>query len=163
MSNHDLSMQNFYVYDTKIGRIAIAENGAAITRLELAEHLDLGNMQIGETALLKEAAKQLDEYLDGVRKTFDLLLAPEGTQFQKAVWKALQAIPYGETRSYAQIAQAIGNPKAGRAVGGANHANPIMIVIPCHRVIGANGELVGYGGGLELKRQLLELEKTAGA
>ena len=96
--------------------------------------------------------------MDGKRKSFDLPLKPEGTEFQKKVWNALLDIPYGETRSYKDIAVAIGNPKACRAVGMANNRNPISIIIPCHRVIGANGSLVGYGGGLPIKIELLNLE-----
>ena len=111
-----------------------------------------------ETPLIKEACRQLSEYLKGERKTFDLPLNPKGTDFQKRVWRALCDIPYGETRSYKQIAEAIGNPKAVRAVGMANNRNPITIVVPCHRVIGADGKLVGYGGGLEMKEFLLRLE-----
>lgn len=99
------------------------------------------------------------EYLDGDRKEFDLPLGVEGTPFQKAAWDALLTIPYGETRSYKQMAELVGNPKACRAIGLANNRNPISIVIPCHRVIGANGKLVGYGGGLHIKEQLLAIEK----
>jgi O-6-methylguanine DNA methyltransferase len=102
----------------------------------------------------------LSEYLIGERKSFDLPLNPRGTVFQQQVWKALCDIPYGETRSYKQIAEAIGNPKAVRAVGMANNRNPLLIVIPCHRVIGANGKLVGYGAGIEKKEFLLKLEKS---
>jgi methylated-DNA-[protein]-cysteine S-methyltransferase len=98
-------------------------------------------------------------YFAGRRKTFDLPLAPAGTPFQLSVWKALERIAYGETQSYGQIAQSIGKPKAVRAVGAANGANPIPIVIPCHRVIGSDGSLTGYGGGLTRKRQLLALEQ----
>ncbi len=102
---------------------------------------------------------QLCEYFGGRRKVFDLPLEPAGTEFQRKVWQALCEIPYGETRSYGEIARAVGNPNASRAVGAANHRNPIMIMIPCHRVIGASGALVGYGGGLPMKQYLLELEK----
>ena len=102
----------------------------------------------------------MSEYLIGKRKSFDLPLNPRGTVFQQQVWKALCDIPYGETRSYKQIAEAIGNPKAVRAVGMANNRNPVLIVVPCHRVIGANGKLVGYGAGIEKKEFLLKLEKS---
>jgi methylated-DNA-[protein]-cysteine S-methyltransferase len=101
---------------------------------------------------------QLGEYFRGARKDFDLMLAPRGTEFQLAVWHELQCIPYGTTLSYGALAQRIGRPNAVRAVGAANGANPIPIVIPCHRVIGANGTLTGYGGGLNIKRALLALE-----
>jgi len=102
--------------------------------------------------------KQVEEYSAGERTEFDLELAPAGTEFQRAVWNALLAIPYGETRSYGEIARAIGQPTAARGVGSANHANPIGLIVPCHRVIGADGSLTGYGGGLPLKRALLEHE-----
>ena len=108
------------------------------------------------------AAEQLEAYFAGKRTTFSLPLRPAGTAFQLAVWQALTEIPYGETRSYGEIAAAVGNPKAARAVGMANNRNPISILIPCHRVIGSTGALVGYGGGLEKKLFLLELEKGAG-
>ena len=109
--------------------------------------------------LQREVDKQMKEYFEGERKEFDLPLRPEGTDFQKKVWNALLEIPFGETRSYQDIANAVGSPKACRAVGMANHQNPIIIVIPCHRVIGKNGKLVGYGGGLSMKEKLLLLEK----
>ena len=102
--------------------------------------------------------KQVEEYCAGTRTEFDLELAPAGTEFQRAVWNALLEIPYGETRSYGEIARAIGQPKAARGVGSANHANPIGLIVPCHRVIGADGSLTGYGGGLPLKRKLLAHE-----
>lgn len=105
-----------------------------------------------------EARRQLDEYFAGQRRTFDLELAPSGTAFQLSVLEALQRIPYGETRSYADIAETVGKPKAVRAVGAANGRNPLPIVIPCHRVVGSNGSLTGFGGGLEAKRYLLDLE-----
>lgn len=115
--------------------------------------------EAGPTALLEEAARQLREYFAGQRREFDLPLRLRGTAFQMQVWQVLQAIPYGEVRTYGEIARAIGKPKACRAVGMANHNNPISIIVPCHRVVGAGGSLTGYGGGLENKRFLLELEK----
>ena len=108
---------------------------------------------------VNDCARQLDEYFEGKRQSFSLDLAPQGTPFQRRVWDALLKIPYGETRSYRDIATAVGNAKAVRAVGGANGKNPIAIVIPCHRVIGANGQLTGYAGGLHYKKALLELER----
>jgi len=104
------------------------------------------------------AARQLEDYFAGRLAVFDLLLAPAGTQFQRRVWAALQTIPYGQTRSYGQLARTVGNPSASRAVGLANGRNPIAVVIPCHRVIGSDGSLTGYGGGLDRKRYLLGLE-----
>lgn len=109
--------------------------------------------------VLDETERQLKEYFDGVRREFDLPLRPKGTPFQMEDWSALREIPYGETVSYGDIARKIGRPKASRAVGMANHNNPISIIVPCHRVIGSNGKLTGYGGGLENKRKLLELER----
>ncbi|MGB8452012.1 MAG: methylated-DNA--[protein]-cysteine S-methyltransferase [Anaerocolumna sp.] len=153
-------MINTYIYDTLIGKIGISENGAGITQLTFSEkNISTGTEQ-KETPLLAEAAKQLNEYLAGVRKHFDLTLIPEGTEFQKKVWQVLQTIAYGETLSYKQVAEAVGNPKACRAVGMANNKNPIAIFIPCHRVIGSSGKLVGYAGGLDLKVKLLETEKA---
>ena len=107
-----------------------------------------------------DCTTQLTEYFEGKLHNFSLSLAPHGTPFQQKVWNALLQIPYGETRSYQDIARAIGNPKAVRAVGGSNARNPIAIVIPCHRVIGASGKLTGYAGGLQYKRALLDLEQN---
>jgi methylated-DNA-[protein]-cysteine S-methyltransferase len=115
---------------------------------------------IHDEGAIAEVRRQVNEYCAGERTEFDLELAPVGTEFQRAVWDALLAIPYGETRSYGEIARAIGQPQAARGVGAANHANPIALIVPCHRVIGADGSLTGYGGGLPLKRALLEHEAT---
>lgn len=109
--------------------------------------------------VLEKTRKQLDEYLNGNRKEFDIPLLMVGTDFQRRVWKALMRVPYGATSTYGQIAEAIGSPRAVRAVGNANKANPVSIIVPCHRVIGSDGELVGYGGGLSLKKWLLRLEQ----
>lgn len=152
-------MKNVFFYDTKIGRIGIAENRIGITDVFFGEAERLKNSVLKETYILQEAAKQLKEYLSCKRRGFKLPLYLEGTDFQKSVWAALRDIPYGETRSYKQIAEQIGNPKAYRAVGMANNKNPIAIIIPCHRVIGSNGKLIGYGGGIDLKERLLNLEK----
>jgi O-6-methylguanine DNA methyltransferase len=159
-------MEKAYIYKTNLGRFLMLEDGTAITGLELIieEEDELTNEQIlvgyevSETDRIKEAAMQLFEYLDGVRKTFDIKINPQGTEFQKKVWQALRAIPYGETRTYKQIAEAVGNPKASRAVGMANNKNPIICIIPCHRVIGANGKLVGFACGLDVKEKLLRIE-----
>lgn len=115
-------------------------------------------MEESDSKVLQETEKQLNEYFAGERTTFELPLQLDGTEFQLAVWAELQQIPYGETASYGEIANRIGNPKAVRAVGGANNKNRIPIIIPCHRVIGKNGSMVGFGGGLETKTFLLELE-----
>lgn len=153
-------MRNIYFYHTEIGKIGIAENGTAITDLYFNEKVLPSDVEIKETDLLKEAGQQLQDYLSGKRKEFELPLAPKGTNFQQTVWKALQEIPFGETHSYGEIAKSIGQPTAARAVGMANNKNPILIFIPCHRVIGANGSLVGYAGGLKVKEYLLAMEKS---
>ncbi|NOH15514.1 methylated-DNA--[protein]-cysteine S-methyltransferase [Clostridium cochlearium] len=152
-------MNSIYSYQTEIGKIYIVENGTAITHLYFNQCPLLDNFEEKETELIKKAYKQLNEYLLGERKDFDLPLLPEGTDFQKTVWRALSEIAFGETKSYGEIAKNIGNPKAARAVGMANNKNPIPIFIPCHRVIGANGKLVGYAGGLKIKEYLLTIEK----
>jgi len=148
---------NFFTYQTPVGKLSIACDGDYIVKVLLVETFD--NVARKETPLMKEAYKQIMEYFEGKRKHFELPLKPKGTPFQQAVWSALCQIPYGKTKSYKEIAKMIGNPKACRAVGMANHRNPIMIIIPCHRVIGANGTLTGYAYGTEMKRQLLVLEK----
>lgn len=152
-------MKRIFYYETEIGEMGIAENGTAITDLFFScEELE-EDAVIEETSLIKKAASQLQRYFTGTLKDFDLPLAPAGTPFMCSVWDALRTIPYGETRSYRDIAQSIGNPKACRAVGMANNRNPIAIFIPCHRVIGAEGNLVGYSAGLDVKQYLLALEK----
>lgn len=152
-------MKNIFFYDTKIGKIAIIDNGVEITHIEIAEEKYSNDFNVYESDIIKNAANQLYEYLDGSRTSFELSLNPYGTEFQRKVWKALCEIPYGETRSYKQVAETIGNSKASRAVGMANNKNPIMIIIPCHRVVGSNGSLVGYAGGLDIKEKLLNIEK----
>ena len=151
-------MKSIFYYDTDIGKISIAENDGFITHV-LFGNEKLNDITVEETPLIKEAHKQIEEYLKGQRSLFDLPLAPSGTEFQKRVWNALKNIPYGKTVSYKDIAIEAGNEKASRAVGMANNKNPISIIIPCHRVIGQNGKLVGYGGGIEIKEYLLRLEK----
>lgn len=151
--------------DSPIGRLCMEEEQGAITKLfvvrdEENETAFTAISRKPETQLLKLAARQLTEYFAGTRKIFELPLNPKGTEFQKKVWQALCTIPYGETRSYSEIAKQVGNPKACRAVGGANHRNPILILIPCHRVVGAGGDLTGFACGLETKRYLLKLEKN---
>ena len=133
--------------ETPIGLLTLQADEAAVTAI-----------RFGADGAQAAAEAQLREYFAGTRRTFDLPLAPRGTAFQQRVWAALRAIPYGETCTYGELAAAIGSPSASRAVGMANHHNPIPIVIPCHRVIGANGTLTGYAGGLEIKRKLLALE-----
>lgn len=146
-------------FSAPLGRITIVQNGDAITHLHIGEMPVLSaDAEERATPLLQEACRQLSEYFAGTRQTFSLPLAPAGTDFQKKAWRALCTIPYGQTRTYKDMAIAIGCPKGFRAVGLANNKNPIAILIPCHRVIGANGKLVGYAGGLHLKKFLLELE-----
>lgn len=158
-------MNNLYFYNYPICKIGIAEENGAICRVFFSNNEETENLAnynvYRETPLIKEAALQLADYFNCKRKTFDLPLAPNGTVFQINVWETLQKIPYGETRSYGEMAAMIGNSKACRAVGMANNRNPIVIIIPCHRVIGHDGSLTGYAGGLELKRKLLELEKLS--
>ncbi|AQS59588.1 methylated-DNA--[protein]-cysteine S-methyltransferase [Desulforamulus ferrireducens] len=153
-------MKNVFYYQTELGVIGIADNGAAITDVFFGQEAAPKELVEKETPLIKKAITEIKEYLAGKRTSFDLPLEMKGTDFQKATWQALLTIPYGETRSYKQIAEQIGRPKACRAIGMANNRNPISIIVPCHRVIGANGSLVGYGGGLELKARLLSLEKA---
>lgn len=144
-----------FSYETELGSVTFVEEDGAL--LAISTHRSFEGV-IQETKLIKEAYRQFSEYLEGERKEFNLPFKMQGTEFQKRVWKALCDIPYGETRSYKQIAQAIGNPKAVRAVGMANNKNPLLVIVPCHRVIGTNGQLVGYASGLEKKRLLLQLE-----
>jgi len=147
-----------YTYvDTPIGSILIAGDETAIVEIHFAGAEPQPDWT-RHPAALREAANQLRAYFAGERQTFDLPLAPRGTEFQQSVWSALQKIPYGETTTYSTIAERIGRPAAIRAVGAANGANPIPIVIPCHRVIGASGGLTGFGGGLPVKRWLLDHE-----
>lgn len=151
-------MKNVYLYKTSIGNVVIGENGFGVTQICFGDRIPK-DAEFIETPLLKKANEELQEYFSGKRKVFDLPLVIEGTEFQKMVWKALSEIPYGTTCSYKDIALKIGNEKASRAVGMANNKNPIPIIVPCHRVVGANGKLVGYAGGLDVKQKLLEIEK----
>ncbi|MDR0677745.1 MAG: methylated-DNA--[protein]-cysteine S-methyltransferase [Holosporaceae bacterium] len=145
-----------FSYKTNIGMVTICANNRAITRIHLGEYR---KEQEFETELIKKAHVQLVEYLSGFRKQFDLNLEYVSTTFQLSVWNTLRKIPYGEVRSYKEIACGIENPKACQAVGRACGKNPIPIFIPCHRVIGSTGSLVGYNGGVNIKRKLLEIEK----
>ncbi|MGL4970324.1 MAG: methylated-DNA--[protein]-cysteine S-methyltransferase [Cetobacterium sp.] len=147
----------FYIFDTPLGLLKIEGNEEEITKIELNN--PSSNRTFKLTKLLEKAFKEIEEFLNGKRKYFTFKINPRGTEFQKSVWNALLKIPYGEVKSYKDIAIAIGNPKACRAVGMANNKNPIPIVIPCHRVIGSNGKLTGYAYGLSLKDELLHLEK----
>jgi methylated-DNA-[protein]-cysteine S-methyltransferase len=147
---------------TPIGRLLIAVCEEGVVRIAFEREKIAAEPQAHwrhDEASVAAVKAQLAEYFDGKRRDFDLPLAPAGTDFQKEVWSALCTIRYGETRSYGEIAASIGRPQASRAVGAANGANPIPIVVPCHRVIGASGDLTGFGGGLEVKRFLLALER----
>lgn len=150
-------MTHYYTYDTILGSVTFVEENGALVVITTSPYQPKEEIY-QETPVIKEAFRQLSEYFSGNRKTFNLPLLLKGTDFQKQVWQALLKIPFGETRSYKQIAEAIGNPKAVRAVGMANNKNPLLIVVPCHRVIGANGKLVGYAVGLDKKEYLLRLE-----
>jgi len=145
-----------YTRQTPIGCIGLAERDGVI--IELALRAKPAAERLPEPEAIRRAFVQIEEYLAGRRKNFDVPLHAEGTPFMRQVWSELCRIPYGETRSYKDIAAAVGRPRAMRAVGMANNRNPIALFIPCHRVIGADGKLVGFGGGLDLKRRLLDLE-----
>jgi len=156
-------------YESPLGRYVLVTSGKGIVCLEPEEHANTRvsrwkkegiHMEEG-CSLGNGAFRELDAYFAGTLRKFTLPLDLRGTPFQKGVWEALLEIPYGETRSYSYIASAIGRPAAVRAIGLANGANPVSIIVPCHRVIGKSGDLVGYGGGLERKRALLELENRA--
>lgn len=159
-------------FETALGPVTVREGGGVILSLRFGRAPDAreGTAQDNcdacaanprEGSALSEVKKQLDEYFSGGRKRFDLPVSPQGTPFQRRVWAALLDIPYGETRTYAQIAEAVGKPKASRAVGAASRENPVLVLIPCHRVVGSDGALRGYAGGLDRKGQLLKLERTA--
>ena len=147
------------VWPSPVGPLTLVEENEALTGLHFGA-LPPAGAKPNPHPLLREAVRQLEEYFEGQRKEFDLPLAARGTPFQLRVWAALRQIPYGETRTYADIAAAVGCPRGFRAVGMANNKNPIAIITPCHRVIGKGGALVGFGGGLETKQKLLELEEV---
>lgn len=173
-------MKYYQEYTSPIGQIRLMEEDHAIVRLELAgtpgsnhflrrgepTYEEWGRKWIAdgaeclETPVIRQAHRELEEYFAGKRRKFSVPLSAKGTPFQEKVWEVLQTIPYGETRTYGQVAAALGKPSACRAVGMANHCNPVSIMIPCHRVIGAKGALTGYGGGLDLKEFLLRLEQN---
>lgn len=154
----------FFRTPSPVGRLFLAASEKGLVRLEFEAHpmkLDAKANQLRESKqALAPYLRELDEYFSGDRREFTMPLDLRGTAFQLACWHALLAIPYGETRSYADIARAIGHPQAFRAVGMSNNRNPIAIVVPCHRVIATGGSLCGYGGGLDIKRKLLDLEQA---
>lgn len=151
-------MKNEYDYESPIGVLRITDDGQGITSIGF----NFGNWEPLvcpiKSTLITQTIMELEEYFQGVRKVFTVPLNPKGTDFQKKVWQALQDIPYGQTCSYKDVAKAVGNDKASRAIGMANNKNPIPIIVPCHRVIGSGGKLVGYAGGLDVKRMLLQIE-----
>lgn len=145
------------VMDSPVGPLTLVEEEGALTEIRFGKRCE--EILLCETALLQQAVQELNEYFSGQRKVFTVPLNPKGTPFQQQCWKALLQIPYGETRTYGQQAVMIGNSKASRAVGMGNHCNPLPIIIPCHRVVGANGRLTGYAGGLNIKQMLLQTER----
>ena len=157
-------MKLYYIeMKSPVGKLKlVADDKALVAVLWEKERLDRVKLpemtKKAENSVLVETKKQLEEYFEGKRKVFKLPLAPLGTEFQKQVWNALRKIPFGVTKSYGELASEIGNPKASRAVGAANGKNPISIIVPCHRVIGSNGNLTGFAGGLEAKATLLNIE-----
>ena len=152
------AMQTYKAYfKSPLGTIEIVGCSDSILALDFVEEMLPGDDE--QTFCVKECIKQLDEYFNGQRKEFFLNLEPAGTEFQKSVWRHLAKIPYGKTATYGEVAEAIGKPGASRAVGSANGKNPIAIIIPCHRVIGSDGSLAGYGGGLWRKRWLIGFER----
>lgn len=144
-----------HTFYSLIGIMRLTEEGGAITRIELTDAADAHTML---TPLLREAEQQIMVYLEGKRQVLDFPIRMVGTPFQQRVWHALQQIPYGTTRTYGEIATAIGNPRASRAVGMACNKNPLLLIVPCHRVVGANGQLTGFAYGTDAKQWLLELE-----
>ncbi|MDB4980798.1 MAG: ogt 1 [Myxococcales bacterium] len=148
--------------DSPIGPLLLVGDGTALTGLTMGEHKHMPPLPDGcrrDDDVFREARAQLRDYFAGTRTTFDLAVRAEGTPFQQRVWLGLRAIPFGETESYGALAKRLGDANASRAVGMANGRNPISIIVPCHRVVGANGTLTGYGGGLERKQWLLEHER----
>lgn len=161
---HTASMTYWHEMSSPVGPLLLAGDGSKISMIHFGAGPRPRGPERGWVASplpFEAAIAQLEEYFAGRRQSFHLPLAPEGTSFQRMVWQALIEIPYGETVSYGELARRIGRPQASRAVGLANGANPLPIVIPCHRVIGADGSLTGFGGGLDIKRKLLALERTA--
>jgi len=154
---------NFQYLETPIGTLRLVSNGAALVKIEFAGQHSADGGHATSDAVLAACAAQLTDYFAAQRRHFELPLAAQGTPFQQSVWAALANIPYGELRSYRDIARTIGNPAAVRAVGAANGRNPLPIVVPCHRVIGSNGSLTGFAGGLETKKFLLQMEGAPGA
>lgn len=151
---------NQFHYNSPVGTLLLKASEEALLSIEFSDRADGNSLSDISSEIIRRTVTQLEEYFEGNRKTFDLHLSPEGTDFQQRVWEALQEIPYGQTKTYAGLSVQLGDPKAVRAVGTANGKNPIPIIIPCHRVIGANNNLTGYAGGIERKRWLLKHESA---
>lgn len=149
-------IMTYFTYSTLLGLVTFCEESGFLTAIVTGSHPDSGEEQ--ESEVIRKGYTQFMEYLAGERTVFDLPIAPKGTDFQRRVWQALREIPYGQTRTYKQIAEAVGNPKAVRAVGMANNRNPLLVIVPCHRVIGTDGKMVGYAAGVDKKELLLRLE-----
>lgn len=150
-----------YIYESKFGNIYIKTDENYVYNINFIDINSINKeFEYKKNIITEEVIKQVEEYFNGKRKSFELPVNPQGTEFQKRVWRELQKIPYGQTRTYKDIAIKIEKPNASRAIGNANNKNPIAIVIPCHRVIGSNNKLVGYAGGIDKKIKLLELEKN---
>ena len=159
MARRGIPVVHGVTWASPLGELWIADDGTGICRLELVRCMEAPiDESLPMGPLVEQAVGELEEYFAGVRQSFEVPLALYGTPFQKEAWEALRAIPYGQTRSYADQARAIGRPRAYRAVGMANNRNPVIILVPCHRVVGSQGDLVGYAGGVDVKRRLLELE-----
>lgn len=148
-----------YTYQTKIGPITIHESNNKITKILINEK---NSVNTEESNLTKQTIKEINEYLDHKRTDFTIPLDPQGTDHQIKVWNELKKIPYSETRTYKELATSLGNPNASRAIGSACGKNPVMIIVPCHRVIGTNGKLTGYAGGIGVKEKLIDLETKLG-
>lgn len=153
-----MEVKNVFYYNTDIGKIGIAEKENKITDLFFSNRELKCDIREFETELIKKTISEVREYLIGKRSSFDIPINPSGTGFYLSVWKEVMNIPYGETRRYKQIANKVGNSRAFRAVGMALNKNPIAIIIPCHRVIGTSGKIIGYAGGVDIKELLLKLE-----
>ena len=153
----------FGLFGTRLGLLSVTLPNESREAAEARLRRILGDVEfMDDPESLVEALEQLETYADGTRRSFDLTLDPRGTEFQRAVWDAVYAVEYAQTQTYGDIARAIGRPAAVRAVGAANGANPLPVIVPCHRIIGSNGTLTGYGGGLDLKEQLLAFERNQG-
>jgi methylated-DNA-[protein]-cysteine S-methyltransferase len=165
MQTEKITQTLYTTMDSPIGELLLVGDGETLSGLYMQDGRKPKRIAADwseSSVMFADVKRQLEEYFAGERTTFEVKLAPEGAPFEREVWHALEAIPYGETVSYGEIARRVGQPGAARAVGTANGRNPISVIVPCHRVIGADGSLTGYGGGLERKRLLLELERGQG-